>query len=159
MIPFQGTWRGHARREQAELTAVLEGNPDVMRWWPPSCHEVSMETFKSGLRRAALGAQGKCGSAVTVTCARVRQDPGETVAASLSMGTNPPPTGSHRTNRKRNEQRVIRPGMQGIRSWLQGQGPRLLSALAASRQPRRSIPAPRVHCTARPSRSDAPSAH
>lgn len=50
-----------------------------------------METFKSGLRRAALRAQGKCGSAVTVTCARVRQDPGETVAASLSMGTNPPP--------------------------------------------------------------------
>lgn len=54
-----------------------------------------METFKSGLRRAALGAQGKCGSAVTVTCALVRQDPGETVAASLSMGTNPPPPPAH----------------------------------------------------------------
>ena len=59
-----------------------------------------METFKSGPRRAALGAQGKCGSAVTVTCARVRQDPGDTVAASLSMGTNPPPAHIAQTERE-----------------------------------------------------------
>lgn len=46
---------------------------------------------------------------------------------------------------------MIGPGAQRIRSRLQGQGPRLLSALAAGRQPRRSIPAPRARCTAGPS--------